>query len=244
MTKTGIPWLAKILFLEQLPNQRAGIESFLEGLRDTNAAIVAKALGIDDLAKVGPGDAPQLMDRLKDKKDSEEFWAMSAGTFAQLALQAREAGDIDQAIWATACAERCRTMLLFKQNLEQVVTMGHSAARIIQVLRIWDEHRTNADEEFWQIRLREHAYVLAQAFASVAILIKDKAYVGGMSLDGKGSRFVDFLYKRWSRQSKPPLWRSRHLRRSYQVGSTEAVSTPLLLNSLERLSKRESTVRG
>jgi hypothetical protein len=85
-------------------------------------------------------------------------------------------------------------MLLFKQHLFEVVWMGHSAKRIIDVIKIWGGNRENKDEEFWQLTLTEHSYVLSQVFAVPVVFIKEKAYVGGMNLERSDAKFVDYLF--------------------------------------------------
>lgn len=70
-------------------------------------------------------------------------------------------------------------MLVFKEQLEEVVWMGHSAKRIIEILKIWNSNKENTDEEFWQLTFNENAYVLSQIFAVPIVFIQDKAYVGG-----------------------------------------------------------------
>lgn len=72
--------------------------------------------------------------------------------------------------------------------------MGHSAKRIIDALRIWDVQKQNSDEEYWQKTLNEKSYVISQVFAVPMIFIKEKAYVGGMNLDRKNAKFVDYLF--------------------------------------------------
>jgi len=93
-----------------------------------------------------------------------------------------------------ACAERYRSMLVFKQHLEEVVWMGHSAKRLIDMLGLWDGNKDNADEGFWQIKFKESSYVFSQVFSVPVVFIQDNAYVGGMSIDRKDAKFVDYLY--------------------------------------------------
>ena len=60
---------------------------------------------------------------------------------------------------------------------------------------IWDDNSDNADEQFWQSQFAERSYLLEQSFSYPVVLIKDKAYVGGKSIDNTGGNIVDFLYK-------------------------------------------------
>jgi hypothetical protein len=69
-----------------------------------------------------------------------------------------------------------------------------SARRLVELIRIWDANKENGDEGFWQIKLSEHAYAVSQLFSVPVTLIQGKAYVGGMTLDGKDARFLDFMF--------------------------------------------------
>jgi len=109
-------------------------------------------------------------------------------------MQALEQGKSSQVAWATLLAERFRSMRIYKQSLEQPVWMGQSARRLIEFLRLWETNKTNGDEEFWQIKFSEHPYVLPQVFSAPAVLIGEKAYVGGMKVDKADARFVDYLF--------------------------------------------------
>src|SRR5262249_51484418 len=86
-----------------------------------------------------------------------------------------------------------RSLVVFKSHFEEVVFMGHSAKRITELLQVWDNNKKNSDEGFWQAKLSEHAFAISQAFSVPVTLIRGRAYVGGMNLDGKDARFLDFL---------------------------------------------------
>lgn len=60
---------------------------------------------------------------------------------------------------------------------------------------IWDEHKDNSDEGFWQTTLLENALLLEQLFAFPVMLVQDKAYLGGKALDNTGGKVIDYLVK-------------------------------------------------
>jgi Shedu protein SduA, C-terminal len=93
-----------------------------------------------------------------------------------------------------AAAERFRALAIFKSNFEAAVFIGQSARRLVELLGIWDANKENKDEGFWQIKLSEHAYAVSQLFSVPVTFILDKAYVGGMSLDRKDARLLDFMF--------------------------------------------------
>jgi hypothetical protein len=139
-------------------------------------------------------DAPKIFDRVKDQPDTAEFWIVQELGAIGLARQALKDGTASAAAWATVLAERFRSVRIYKESVEQAVWMGQSAKRLIDFLRLWDVHKNNGDEEFWQIMFNQHSYVLPQMFSVPAVLIGDKAYVGGMAFDRKDARFVDYLF--------------------------------------------------
>jgi len=116
------------------------------------------------------------------------------GVFNSIAKEAFEENNARKAAWAMRNAERCRSMLVYKDNLEEVVWMGNSAKRIIDVIRIWHSNMTNSDEGFWQGVFNKNPYVLSQLFSVPVLFIKDKAYVGGMNVDRQDAKIVDYLY--------------------------------------------------
>jgi Domain of unknown function (DUF4263) len=101
---------------------------------------------------------------------------------------------IAPAAWAVACAERFRSLYLFKEHFEEVVWMGHSAKRLTELIHLWDANKTNGDEEFWQIQFQSHSFAFTQLFSVPVTLIEGKAYVGGQGIDRSDARFVDFLF--------------------------------------------------
>jgi hypothetical protein len=67
-------------------------------------------------------------------------------------------------------------------------------AMLQEAKTIWENNSDNFDEEFWQSQFAERSYLLEQIFTYPVVLIKDKAYVGGKSIDNSGGNIVDFLY--------------------------------------------------
>jgi len=61
------------------------------------------------------------------------------------------------------------------------------------VLSIWADNESNDDEEFWQATLSRHAFVLSQVFAYPIVVIGERAYVGGKTLDNRHGGLADFL---------------------------------------------------
>jgi hypothetical protein len=192
---------------------REGMEAFVSTLfmsgvaRDSDRfqeAVANLEKHVDDIVNSFPPCAgldinneehsEKIFQIMEKHKSTRESYAYLTGVFLATARGAMQDGDFQKAMWALVFSERFRSMMIFKEALEEVVWMGHSAKRIINILGEWDAHKTNAAEEFWQQTFNENAYVLSQVFAVPMVFIQDKAYVGGTKLDRSDARFVDYLF--------------------------------------------------
>jgi hypothetical protein len=182
------------LFLEGLYSGETAFREAASELERQTDEIVNAFEPLAGLDINNPLDSEKILSLIQAHTGTREFWAFWVGQFLVTAREAREEGNIDRAMWATACAERCRAMLVFKTALEEVVWMGHSARRILDILAVWDSQKGNRDEAFWQLTFNEHSYVLSQVFAVPLVFIQERAYVGGMTLDRSDARFVDYIF--------------------------------------------------
>ena len=80
---------------------------------------------------------------------------MLVGTFSAIVKDALADNDARKAAWAMRAAERCRSMCVFKTHLEEVVWMGHSAGRLVEVIKNWYSNTDNGLEGFWQQLLKK-----------------------------------------------------------------------------------------
>jgi hypothetical protein len=139
-------------------------------------------------------DGKEAIERIQKDQSTIEWWALLAGTFNSIVKDAVTDGDARKAAWAMRAAERFRSMCVFKAHLEEVIWMGQSARRLVDVLKIWNGNKANALEEFWQQLFKQNPYVLTQLFSVPVVFIGDKAYVGGMNINRQDAKFVDYLY--------------------------------------------------
>jgi hypothetical protein len=187
-SRYGLQWFATQIHLEDLPKKKDEISGELERLENRCDEILKPSKLLEGLDIENPDHADRIIEVLKSRQDSLEWWAFLSGTFLSVVRDAIEKNDIQMAIWAMGCAERCRSMAIFKEHLEEVVWMGQSAKRVIDVLRIWDNNKQNADERFWQITFTENVYAISQVFAVPLVFIKDAAYVGGMNINKQNAQ--------------------------------------------------------
>jgi len=194
LTKHGIEWFAKLIFIQELPKNPDDLDSQLRKNEEFCENYLRKSDLIKDLDIENPEHSEEIFKRLNSNQASIEWWAFLFATFNSIVEEAITENNAKKAAWAMGNAERCRSMCVFKDNLEEVVWMGHSARRIIDVINKWHSNKSNPDEEFWQTVFNENPYVLSQLFSVPVVFIKDKAYVGGMNIDRQDAKFVDYLY--------------------------------------------------
>jgi hypothetical protein len=197
-SRYGLQWFAQQIHLEDLPNKKEEIGAEIDRIEARCNSILKASKIIEDLDLESDDHAEEIIAKLKANQDTPEWWAFLMGTFISFLREAMETGNVQQAVWAMGCVERCRSMLLFKEHLEEVVWMGQSAKRVVNILRTWDGNKTNDDEGFWQITLRENVYAISQVFAVPLVFIKESAYVGGMNVDRQNAKLVDYLFSQES----------------------------------------------
>jgi hypothetical protein len=250
LTRYGIEDFVGKLFLGEIVSAHDKFEDSLLDLERQTDAIMYAFPPLDGLDINNCEHSERILNIMNEYKSTREHWAFWVGKFLAISREAREKQDHIQAAWAIACAERCRSMMIFKEALEEVVWMGHSAKRILDILQVWDSQKSNSTEEFWQQTFKENAYVLSQVFAVPMVFIQDKAYVGGTKLDRSESRFVDYLFSIESSQEAilieiktptTPLLASEY--RGNRPPSRElSGSVVQVLNYREELSRNLSTL--
>lgn len=194
LTKHGLGWFAKHIFIEELEKNSDNIDVFTKVNEDYSERILKDSGVLEGLDLTLEEDAKKLFSRVETEKDGLAWWAYCFGLFNDITQDAIKENDAKKAAWSMRAAERCRSMCVFKENLEEVVWMGHSAGRIIEVIRKWHANKDNNKEEFWQVIFNENPYILSQVFSVPVVFLKDRAYVGGMNIDGAEAKFVDFLF--------------------------------------------------
>ncbi|MCL5801189.1 MAG: DUF4263 domain-containing protein [Gammaproteobacteria bacterium] len=200
LSRYGLQWFAEQIHIEDLPTKKEEISAEITRAKERCDAVLTASQLISGLDLEDPNDANEIIARLKENRDTAEWWALLMGTYIAILQDSIEQGDLLQAVWAMGCAERCRSMLLFKEQLEEVVWMGQSAKRVVDILRTWDNNQSNNDEGFWQRTLRENVYAISQVFAVPVVFIKESAYVGGMNIDRQNAKLVDYLFSLESSQ--------------------------------------------
>jgi hypothetical protein len=193
-TSYGLNAFAEQVFSVDISTRRDDFATALRAIIETNEEFFKHAEYLKGLDLNDPANEEEMVRRISANTKTIEWWGLMAAGLGSIALRAIEEGKASEAAWAMATAERFRALAIFKSYFEEAVFIGQAARRLIELIQIWDANKENGDEGFWQIKLSEHAYAISQLFSVPVTLIQGRAYVGGMSIEGKDARFLDFIF--------------------------------------------------
>ncbi len=196
LTRYGLNWFAEKVFEIDISSKenRDNFPDLARRLMELSENYFKDAPYLKDLDFQNTEDAEEIFKRINAHPKSIEWWGYMAGGMCSIALQAISDGDAPLAAWAMATSERFRALTVFKSNFEEAAFIGHSARRLVELLHTWDANKENGDEGFWQLKVAENAFAIAQLFSVPVALIQGHAYVGGTRISGTDGRIVDFLF--------------------------------------------------
>jgi hypothetical protein len=194
LSRYGLNWFAEQVFGIDISKRREDFPAAIRALIQSNESFFEGAQYLKGLDLSDPANEEEMIRRLEANKKSIEWWGYLAAVFCTVALQAIENGNAAEAAWAMTIAERLRSLAIFKEYFEEAVFVGHAARRLVDLMRMWDSHKENNDEGFWQAQLSENAYAISQLFSVPVTFIRGRAYVGGMSFEGTDARFLDLMF--------------------------------------------------
>lgn len=198
LTRDGVSWLFQHLLFNAMPGNATGwtsdaLNTFLETTSNEADNVLRTSPLFADLDLESESGGEQALQRIEDRHDLSEFWATMTGSMTQIVQQYIEEQDPLRATWAASVLMNARTMLIFKQHLEEIVWRGYRIGGLQDVLGLWHSNQSNGNEEFWQATLSKFSYVLSQIFSYPVVILQGKAYVGGKSIRDSEGNLVDFL---------------------------------------------------
>lgn len=194
-TRDGISWFVQHLYMSGLPNDPGTIGEFFSQLTIQTDEVLKKSELLADLDLEDDAQAALAAERIKQRQETVEFWAMMVGAFVSVVQDDLSAGRINEAVQNSLRLASARAMLIYKQGLEEVVWHGHRVSILRRVLDVWNKHHDNASEEFWQQTISANAFVLSQVFSYPVLIVRGKAFVGGKAIDNAGGKVLDFPLK-------------------------------------------------
>jgi hypothetical protein len=68
------------------------------------------------------------------------------------------------------------------------------AVPLKNALDVWEANKSSGNEEFWQKFFGINPRIIALAVPDHILMLSEKCYVGGKSIDNKGGNIIDFLF--------------------------------------------------
>ncbi len=194
-SREGIAWFAQQIFVGDI-TKRENIENFadtIERIQEVSEDAFIHLPELEGLDLSKEEDQLEAFSRIDKNPKTVGWWQSVATAFYCEARDAIAKGDASRAAWSMAAGERLRALSAFKEHFEEVVFMGNSARKLLDLLKIWDANQQNDSEGFWQKVLENHAYAISQMFSAPVTFIRGRTYVGGMGIDGSDARYLDFI---------------------------------------------------
>ena len=143
-----------------------------------------------------PEGHADFFDRFADQDASPEKWAAMLVVFGSALLNEEEPLDDELrqvVLWRLA---KCRTMLMFTTNLEELAWRGYrnfGADTLAEALTAWELSDKTETEEHWQTFLQDRPYLISLISPGPVAVHAGKAFLGGKKVDNTGGKIVDFL---------------------------------------------------
>jgi len=67
-------------------------------------------------------------------------------------------------------------------------------SRLRNAMDFWEINKNNGEEETWQKEFAVNSWLISQLFSYPVVLLREKAYIGGKSIDNTGGNIADFIY--------------------------------------------------
>ncbi len=126
-TRDGIAWFMQMLYFQGVAEAPAGLDALLQGYMDKASSILERSALLDGIDLNSEAGASDAINRLMGRDNTIEAWAMRViGAGAQVRAALAD-NDTLTAVWAMNQLANSRAMLLFKQELEDLVWRGYLA---------------------------------------------------------------------------------------------------------------------
>ena len=172
----------------------------LESLRayeDQATEVLNASDELADLDLDSASGADEAWKRIIGRDSLPEHWAAVVGSVAaQLREELEQNPSKQTAAFLGHQLGTAWAMLMYTRHLEPLVWRGYVSSgvdNLRKVLKEWETNRDSADEEFWQGLLDDSPFVLSQVLPPPIVVVRDKAYVGGKTLDNSSGQLTDFL---------------------------------------------------
>ena len=129
--RPGVTWLVERFFFDGRPETPGDVISSLETHIKESEVIIESSSLLKHLDLSDPEQGKEAMEILERNSESKERLAVVVHEAATIAKEAIAENDAQRAAWALDALMRARSMLIFKQHLEDSVWRGYLASHVV-----------------------------------------------------------------------------------------------------------------
>lgn len=130
-TRAGMAWFVASLLTGDLPQDQTNLPDLLDKYSKEADAVLESSEKLKGLDLEDDKDAEEALARLKEDRDSIEWWALWVGVISSDLKRRLAEGGSGEAILSALRLHAARSALVFKQSLEDYVWTGYQHAQLI-----------------------------------------------------------------------------------------------------------------
>jgi hypothetical protein len=129
--RPGVTWFVTNLMTGNLPKDVAGLDDYLKKCEEQADALLAESEKLKHLDIENEADAPEAIELIEKDRSSLEWWALMVGALESDLRDRMKSEEIPEAILVALRLQACKSMIVYKQSLEEHVWTGYKHTRLI-----------------------------------------------------------------------------------------------------------------
>jgi hypothetical protein len=129
--KPGVTWLVKQFFLDGAPNTYRELGGLFDRYDDVAKRKLSRSEKLSGLSLDSESDPKAILEILEKDKSTWEWWAYLTGLYSSVGREAVKNNELEKAAYACFMAGKSHSMLVFVEELEELVWKGYLAEKVV-----------------------------------------------------------------------------------------------------------------
>jgi len=129
--KPGVNWLVQQFFLDGAPNTYRELSSLFDRYDHVAEEKLKRSEKLSGLSLDNESDSEAIFEVLNKDKASWEWWAYLTGLYSSVGREAVQNNELEKAAYACFMAGKSHSMLVFIEELEELVWKGYLAEKVV-----------------------------------------------------------------------------------------------------------------
>ncbi len=127
----GVAWFVRQLLTADIPADASGLDQMLEKYKREASDVLEASPKLSHLDLESEADSEKAFEIVKAESDSTEWWAMWMGAMVADVRERLDRNETPDAVLSACRLQTSRSMLIFKQSLEEHVWTGYRHTQLI-----------------------------------------------------------------------------------------------------------------